>query len=133
MLARDRQGKVFATDQGTTSIDPLQAKPLKAISLAIPEEISCGPLFVETQLLDAKGKTMQERLQVFGCDLLAAPFRGLLAGPSPFKEGVSDVVYSKAPKNREVPKNLASVAHGAKPATASSSPARAVAPAGGDQ
>ena len=120
LLARDRHGRVFATDQGTTSVEPLQAKPLKAVSLAIPGEISLGPLFVETQVLDAQGKTLQERLQIFGCDLLVSPFRGLLGGPSPFKEGVSDVVYSKVPGHREVSKNLASVANGAKPALASS-------------
>ncbi len=115
LLARDRHGKVFATDQGQANIDPLQVKRLRAISVGIPAEISYGPIFVEMQLLDAKGRTLQERLQIFGCDLLVAPFRGLLGGRPPDQEGVADAFHLTALNN------LASVANGAKPATATSS------------
>jgi beta-mannosidase len=114
LRARDRQGRVFATEEGTASIDPLQAKALRALSLPIPRETAYGPILVETRLLDAAHKTLQERLQLFGCDLLETPFRGLMVGHPPAQEDDRDAVEPNSPTN------LASVAQGAKPATASS-------------
>jgi len=115
ILARDRHGKVFGTRQGKADIAPLQAKRLDAISLAIPAQIARGPVFVETQLLDSGGATLQERLQAFGCGSLSAPFRGLLAGPPPDGENAPDDT------RRDGPPNLAAIVNGAKPATATSS------------
>jgi beta-mannosidase len=115
VLARDRHGKVFGTRRGKADIAPLQAKRLDAISLAIPAQIARGPVFVETQLLDSGGATLQERLQAFGCGSLSAPFRGLLAGPPPDGENAPDDT------RRDGPPNLAAITNGAKPATATSS------------
>jgi hypothetical protein len=110
VLVRDRHGKVLGTRQGKADIVPLQAKRLDAISLAIPAQIARGPVSVETQLLDSGGATLQERLQAFGSGPVSAPFRGLLAG----ENAPDDARLDAMP-------NLAAIANGAKPATATSS------------
>jgi len=115
ILARDRNGKVIGSWQGKAEIDPLQAKRLDAISLAIPAQVAQGPVLVETQLLDSGGAILQERVQAFGCGSLLAPFRGLLAAPpSPAAIVTDDARLDAMP-------NLAAVANGAKSATATSS------------
>lgn len=113
ILARDFHGKVFGTRQGRADIELLQVKKLDAVSLPVPPEASFGPVFVESHLLDSGGRSLQERLQVFGSGSLAAPFRGLLVAPH--EEDMPDEA------RRDGPPNLAAIANGAKPATATSS------------
>ena len=77
-LARDQRGQVFARDEGTASIAPLEVKSLGAVSLQPPPKTAFGPLFVELRLEDAAGRLLAERLHVFGPAGVADPLRGLI-------------------------------------------------------
>jgi beta-mannosidase len=77
-LARDRRGEVFAHDEGTASISPLEVKSLATLTLRPAAKTAFGPLFVELRLEDATGKLLAERLHVFGPAGVAGPLRGLL-------------------------------------------------------
>lgn len=78
--ARDRRGKVFSRGSGVTdSIEPQGVIPLDSVTLRPPPETVLGPVFIELGLDDAKGRTLVERLHVFGATALQAPLAGLLA------------------------------------------------------
>ncbi|MCL5096194.1 MAG: hypothetical protein M1608_01400 [Candidatus Omnitrophica bacterium] len=77
-LARDRRGTVFARNEGTAFIAPLEVKSLGKMELKPPAKTLFGPAFVELRIDDSKGTLLGERLYVFGLDGVASPFRGLL-------------------------------------------------------
>ncbi len=77
-MARDRRGTVLGSGQGRTNADPLQVQKLGDITIKPPEVTAFGPVLVELQLSDTNGKTLNERLHVFGLAGVKAPWRGLL-------------------------------------------------------
>ena len=122
-LARDRRGAVFARDEGSASIQPLQALKVASLDLVPPAGISFGPLLVELQLLDAEGRLLAERIHIFG----ASDFNGSLSGLLKNRSGDADDDPAPLAANvvggregPDAPANLAFVGNGARPATASS-------------
>jgi beta-mannosidase len=77
-LARDRLGKVFARNEGTADIQPLEVKSLGTLTLQPTGKVSPGLILVELRLEAADGKLLTERLQVFGDRGTAGPLAGLL-------------------------------------------------------
>src|SRR5690606_6074157 len=63
-VARDRRGEVFAKDQGTISIAPLEAICLGKIHLKPPAKTAFGPLFLELRILGADKKIISERINI---------------------------------------------------------------------
>ena len=113
--ARDRRGKVFARSSGVSdSIEPQGVILLESVTLRPPPETALGPVFVELGLTDAKGRTLVERLHIFGAAALQAPLAGLLAKGLPDQDDAAAEVPS--PRSS---RNLAWVGNGAAPATAS--------------
>lgn len=119
LLARDRRGKVFAREQGSAAIEPLETKQLKTIQTALPGENVAGPIVVEMQLFDAHDKLVVERLHVFAATDVQAPLSGLLINRQ--QETDDQVVLRTPPELPDGSGNLAFAGNGAKPATASSS------------
>ena len=119
-LARDRRGQVFAHNEGTTLISPLEVKSLGTILLQPPPKTAFGPMFLELRLEDAADKLFTERLHVFGLTGVADPLRGLL--DNQYADADDDVPNTTTPVDLpNGPDNLAFVGNGAKTATASSS------------
>ncbi|MCX6921624.1 MAG: hypothetical protein NT154_00160, partial [Verrucomicrobia bacterium] len=115
--ARDRRGKVFAHVSGVAdSIAPQGVIPLESVTLRPPPETVLGPVFVELGLDDAEGRTLAERVHVFGAATLQAPFAGLLSTGVPDRDDTDATTEVRDPRN---PHNLAWVGNGAAPATAS--------------
>ena len=77
-VARDRRGDIFAHNEGTASINPIEVKSLGELTLTPPEKTSFGPIFMELRLEDNKGKLLTERLHIFGLANLPAPFARLV-------------------------------------------------------
>ena len=77
-LARDRRGTVFARNEGTAAIAPLEVKSLGAVTLTPPAKTVFGPIFVELRLEDSGGKLLTERLHVFGLANLPGPLAQLV-------------------------------------------------------
>ena len=119
-LARDRRGTVCLHGEGEASIKPLETKSLTKIDLKPPKSTAYGPFFVELYLEDAQGKSLGERLYVFGLDGVRSSLAGLLRdeGEDSNDDSLGTKVVVELPDG---PKNLAFVGNGAKPATASSS------------
>jgi beta-mannosidase len=118
-LARDGRGRVFAHNEGTASIDPLEVKSLGNIELKPPPKTTFEPVFVEMRLEDSVGTLLGERLHVFGPASVVGPFAGLLNNrQSDSDDDASQMDLTVELPNR--PTNLAFVGNGAKPATASS-------------
>lgn len=107
-LARDQTGTVFARGEGTTAIQPLEVKSLTPVALKPVGTAAEGLIFVELQLLNAAGKLLTERVQIF------APWGTRYAGLLGYGAGADPVEMAGGKAN------LASVANGARPATASS-------------
>ena len=115
--ARDRRGKVFAHGSGVAdSIAPQSVIPLDSMTLRPPPETALGPVFVELGLDDAEGRTLAERLHVFGAATLQAPLAGLLANGLQDRDDTEATAKVLDPRS---PQNLAWVGNGAAPATAS--------------
>ena len=116
--ARDRHGKMFAEGSGVTdAIQPQGVIPLESLRLRPPRETALGPVFVELALTDAQGRTLAERLHVFGARAVRGPLAGLLRNGLPDRDDTADAAVA-APDPRS-PQNLAWVGNGAAPATAS--------------
>lgn len=107
-LARDQVGTVFAHGEGTTAIEPLEVKSLTPIALKPAGPAAEGLVFVELQLLNAAGKLLTERVQIF------APSGTRFAGLLGYGAGADSVEMADGKAN------LAFVDNGARPATASS-------------
>ncbi len=76
--ARDRRGRVFAQDEGTASVEPLDVQSQGKVVLRPPSQTVLGPVFMEMRLEDAGGRLLTERLHIFSAAGLAAPFAGLV-------------------------------------------------------
>lgn len=117
-LARDRRGTVLDQGQCTAAIAPGEVKSIGTITVHPPESSMEGPIFIELHLLDARGRLLVERVQIFGPANLPGPFAGLLDyHPRTRAEDTSLEAWDGPPNG---PGNLAYVGNGAKPATASS-------------
>ncbi|MEI6238978.1 MAG: sugar-binding domain-containing protein [Planctomycetia bacterium] len=77
-IARDRRGTVFARDEGTASIAPIESTSLGAITLMPPAQTSFGPIFMELRLEDSSGRLVAERLHIFAPAELSTPFAQLV-------------------------------------------------------
>ncbi len=77
--ARDRRGRVLTHDAGIASILPQEARELGRVQVKPLPETALGPIFVELLLTDRSGRTLAERLHIFGADnAFLWPFDGLL-------------------------------------------------------
>jgi beta-mannosidase len=113
--SRDRRGKVFSRGSGVAdSIEPQGVIPLAPVTLRPPPETALGPVFIELGLDDANGRTLVERLHVFGATALQAPLAGLLANGLQDRDDTGAEVLG--PRSLH---NLAWVGNGAAQATAS--------------
>jgi len=120
--ARDRRGEIFGSGKGTAAIDPVEVKTLVSLSLRPPSATALGPIFVELRLADATGKTLAERLHIFGPDWIEAPLAGLLRNTGDDRDDERPEPPAIKPIDPpDKPSNLAFTGNGAKPATASSS------------
>ena len=123
-IARDRRGEIFGSGEGIAAIDPVEVKALASLSLRPPAKTTFGPIFVELRLADANGKTLAERLHIFGADRVEDPLAGLMKNTG---EDRNDELSTLTEWERmhaykpDSPENLAFVGNGAKPAVASSS------------
>ena len=77
-LARDRRGTAFLHGEGTASVEPRETKSLAKLDLKLPASTANGPVFVELRLEGSSGKTLAERIHVFGMAGVKAPLAGLL-------------------------------------------------------
>jgi len=76
--ARDRRGAVISSGMGSVKIDQIEIKKLSDISIKLPEKTAFGPVLLELQLSDSKGKVLNERVHIFGLAGVHSPLRGLL-------------------------------------------------------
>ena len=65
-VARDRRGTVFAANEGTAAIAPLEVLVADTLSIKPPAQTMFGPLLFELRLEDAAGKVLTERLHILG-------------------------------------------------------------------
>lgn len=77
--ARDRRGRVIARETGRASIQPQEVRELGRVKVKPLPETALGPILVELRLDDGTGKTLAERVHIFGADNAPIwPFDGLL-------------------------------------------------------
>ncbi len=117
--ARDRRGTVIGSGQGVANADPLQVQKLGDIAIQPPDVTAFGPVLVELQLTDASGKTLNERVHVFGLAGVKAPWRGLLDNRGRDADDDAKLLATIADTAGD-PENLAFVGNGAAPANADS-------------
>jgi beta-mannosidase len=77
--ARDRRGKIISSGKGIVGINPIEVKKLADITVKLPRETAFGPVLIELQLADPKGKIIHERVHIFGLGGVRSPLKGLLA------------------------------------------------------
>jgi beta-mannosidase len=117
--ARDRRGTVIGSGLGTVNADPLQVRKLGDLAIQPPDLTAFGPVLVELQLRDANGKTLNERLHVFGLAGVKAPWRGLLDNHGRDSDDDAKLLTQIA-ETAAGPENLAFSGNGAAPAKAAS-------------
>ena len=76
--ARDRRGKVISSGKGIVGINSIEVKKLADITVKLPRETAFGPILMELQLTDSKGKIIHERIHIFGLRGVRSPLKGLL-------------------------------------------------------
>ena len=86
-LVRDLDGTQFGSGEGTTSIEPCEARMISPIETGPLGSTARGPVFVELRLEDSSGCLVAERLHVFGLDGVGAPLAGLLRDFDPVRDG----------------------------------------------
>lgn len=130
--ARDRAGRVFASNRGRSDAERLEPVKVDTLRLPVPEETCLGPIFLEVSLRDSGGRMIEERIQLFGADEVTGPWRGLLVNNGPDEGNDASTVASLSGSLPAAePENLAYVGNGAQPARASSEDELAKHKAGG--
>jgi len=81
-IMRDRCGHIIARDGGATSIQSQEVQKLGKVKVSPSGRNTHGPLFVELYLRDVAGKTLTERIHIFGEENTRTPLRGLLCSTS---------------------------------------------------
>ena len=106
-LARDRRGTVFAHNEGTASIAPIEVKSLGAVELKPPAQTLFGPIFMELRLENANGKLLSERLHIFAMANQSHPFAQLVKNSGADRDDDASLIKTKA----ERPTDSANLIH----------------------